>query len=355
MIFKQYMHDQGGCLSYLMGCTRTDVCCVVDPQLDIQPYLTSASSKNLTITHVFETHTQADHLSGARKLADATGAAVYFHKSVQATFPFVPVSEGDELMVGNVKITVLHTPGHTPDSICFLVADTTRSVHPWIVLTGDTLFVGDTGRPDLDGSAEDLYDSLYQRLMKLDDAIEIFPSHFAASVCGRALSPKPSSTVAFERRFNPSLQFPSRAEFVQFVTKSLPVQPPRFHKVRQFNLGFLQEPPIDKTFDENSLQITVEELKHRLDRGETPFILDVRNPDEFRICDLGGYLIPLHELAPRMKELDLSQEIIVHCHVGERSQVATSLLYESGFRNVKNLVGGIDAWAKKIDKTMERY
>lgn len=355
MIFKQYMHDEGGCLSYLLGCTRTGVCCVVDPQLDIQPYLTTASSKNLTITHVFETHTQADHLSGAKALADATGAPVHFHKSARAAFPIVPVSDRHEIMVGNVKITVLHTPGHTSDSVCFLVTDITRSAEPWFVLTGDTLFVGDTGRPDLDGSAEDLYDSLFQKLMKLDDALEVFPSHFAGSVCGRGLSPKPSSTVGFERRFNPSLQFSSKAEFVEFVRQSLPVQPPRFQKVRQFNLGFLKEPPIDRTFDEQSLQINVEELKRSLDEGQTPFILDVREPEEFRICNLGGHLIPLNELPRRMRELNPTKEIIVHCHTGARSRTAASLLYEAGFQNVKNLVGGIDAWAKKIDKTMKRY
>ena len=355
MIFKQFMHEQGGCLSYLMGCTRTGVCCVVDPQLEIQPYLDAASSKKLTIAHVFETHTQADHLSGAKKLAETTGASVHFHESVNAAFPVVPMGDRDEIMVGNIKLSVLHTPGHTPDSVCLLVTDTTRSADPWFILTGDTLFVGDSGRPDLDGSAEDLYDSLYGKLMKLDDSLEIFPTHFAGSVCGRSLSPKPSSTLGFERRFNPSLQFRTRVEFVAFVRQNLPVQPPRFHKVRQFNLGVLEEPPVEKTFDERSLQITVEELKERLDAGDTPFILDVRNPDEFRICNLSGHLIPLHELPRRMKELDADREIIVHCHTGQRSLTALELLYEAGFTNVRNLTGGIDAWARKIDRTMETY
>ena len=355
MIFKQYIHEQGGCLSYLMGCTQTGTCCVVDPQLDIEPYLDSASSKNLKITNIFETHAQADHLSGARRLAESSGASVHFHKSVRAAFPVSPLNDGDELMVGNIKISTLYTPGHTPDSVCYLVTDTTRSVHPWFILTGDTLFVADTGRPDLDGNAEDLYDSLYEKLMNLDDIIEIFPTHFAGSVCGRSISPKPSSTIGFERRFNPSLQFQSKAEFVQFVTRTLPVQPPRFHKVRQFNLGHLKEPPIEKTYDEHSLQITVEELKQRLDNGDTPFMLDVRNQDESRICSLGGHLIPLRELQQRMNELDPKQEIVVYCHTGNRSQTAVALLYEAGFPNAKNLIGGIDQWATKIDKSMQRY
>src|SRR2546426_5379738 len=113
-------------------------------------------------------------------------------------------------MVGNVRINVLHTPGHTRDSVSFVVTDTTRSQEPWFVLTGDALFVGDTGRPDLDGSAEDLYDSIWGKLLKLPDSVEIYPTHFAGSSCGKAMSPKPSSTIGFERRFNPSLQVKSK-------------------------------------------------------------------------------------------------------------------------------------------------
>lgn len=355
MIFKQFQHEEGACLSYVLGCTAKKVCAVVEPQLNIEPYIEFAKAKGMEITHIFETHAQADHLSGAKPLAEATKAPVHFHESANVAFPVSKVRDGDTIDVGNVQLRILHTPGHTSDSISIVVTDTTRSKEPWFVLTGDTLFVGDTGRPDLDGNPEQLYDSIYGKLLKFDDSVEVFPTHYAGSVCGKALSPKPSSTIGFERQFNLSLQFKNKGEFVKFVTNDLPVQPPRFQKVRQFNLGFLKDPPIDKTFDIKALQITVEELKHRLDLGDRPFLLDVREPYEYKICNLNGYLIPLQQLPKRLQELDPNKEIVVHCHTGSRSQKAVEFLYEAGFESAKNLVGGVEAWARKIDPSMPRY
>ena len=347
MIFKQYQHEEGNCLSYLIGCTKRQVAAVIDAQYNIEPYVQFAKEKNSRITHIFETHAQADHISGAKKLADATRATLYFHSSAQSTFPFQKLNDGDVISVGNIQLKIFHTPGHTKDSVSILVTDTTRSNEPWFVLTGDTLFVGDTGRPDLDGSAEDLYESVFNKLLKLPDTVEIYPAHYAGSVCGKAMSPKPSSTIGFERKFNPALQFKSKKEFVDFALADLPVQPPRFQKVRQFNLGFLKEPPIEKTYATNELQITVEELKQKLDSKAKPFILDVREQMEFQQENLNGYLIPLGQLPKRMDELDRNKEIIVHCQTGSRSQKATEFLYENGFQNVKNLVGGINAFIKK--------
>lgn len=186
MLFQQFRHEEGHCLSYLIACTRKQVCAVIDSQLNVEPYLKFASERNLKITCIFETHSQADHLSGAKILAEATGAQAFFHESVRANFPVAKVKDGDELNLGLIGIKILHTPGHTPDSICLLVSDTTRSSEPWFVLTGDTLFVGDTGRPDLDGDAGQLYDSICNKLLTLNDSVEIYPAHFAGSVCGRS-------------------------------------------------------------------------------------------------------------------------------------------------------------------------
>ena len=355
MIFQQFRHEEGGCLSYLIGCTQKQVCAVIDPHLDIEPYTGYASSHQMNVTHIFETHSQADHLSGAKKLADRTGASVYFHESVKAAFPVKMVRDGERITIGNIEFTVLHTPGHTPDSISILVSDTTRSKDPWFVLTGDTLFVGDTGRPDLDGSAEQLYDSIWGKLLKLNDSVEVYPTHFAGSSCGRAMSPKPSSTIGFERRFNPSLQITSKQEFVEFVMANLPVQPPRFHKVREFNLGFLKDPPIERTYSMDALQISVEQLKAKLEKGEMPVLIDVREPSEYTKANIGAKLIPLGEIPKRYNELNPNQEIVVHCHHGGRSQWAVEFLYEKGFKNVKNLVGGIDAWSLRIDAKVPRY
>ncbi len=355
MIFQQFRHEEGGCLSYLVGCTRASVCVVVDPQYDIAPYVRYASDHRMNITHVFETHAQADHISGAKKLAEASGARVHFHESAQTGFPVERVKDGDVIAVGNFRLTILHTPGHTSDSVSIAVTDTVRADTPWLILTGDTLFVGDTGRPDLDGSAEMLYDSIWNKLLKFDDLVEIYPTHFAGSSCGKAMSPKPSSTIGFERRFNPALQAKSKSDFVGLVMADLPVQPPRFQKVRQFNLGFLKEPPIERTYDLASLQISVRELKQKMDAGENVLLVDVREPDEFETANLEGKLIPLRELPKRYAELDPAREIVVHCHSGGRSQRAVEFLYEKGFRNVKNLVGGIDDWSRTIDPKIPRY
>ncbi|HLF19880.1 MAG TPA: MBL fold metallo-hydrolase [Bacteroidota bacterium] len=355
MLFKQFQHEEGACLSYVIGCTRTAKAAVIDAQLDIQPYLQYVSSHNLKLTHIFETHSQADHLSGAKKLSEATGVPAYFYDTVKANFSIKRVKDEDEIRIGNILLKILYTPGHTLDSMCIIVTDTTRADEPWFVLTGDTLFVGDVGRPDLNGSPEDLYESLYKKLMKLPDSLEVFPAHYAGSVCGKDLSPKPSSTIGFERRFNAALQFKSKNEFIDFVNSGLPAQPPLFEKVRAFNLGFLVEPPIGKTADEDSLEISVEELKEKLHRGEKLLLLDVREPVEFQIANLGGQLIPLRQLPQRMKELNPNQEIIVHCHTGNRSARAVEFLHQNGFNNVKNLVGGIDAWSRRVDPKVPRY
>lgn len=355
MFFQQYRHDQGGCLSYLVGCTRTGVCAVVDPQYEIDPYVRESSSRGMKITHIFETHAQADHISGAKLLSEATGAEVHYHESAQTGFPVRKVKDGEEIVLGNVRLRVLHTPGHTSDSMSIAVIDTTRGNEPWLVLTGDTLFVGDTGRPDLDGDAGLLYDSIWNKLLAFADSVEIYPTHFAGSSCGKSMSPKPSSTIGFERKFNPALQIKSRDEFVQQVMADLPVQPPRFQQVRQFNLGFLSEPPINRTYDLNSLQITPQQLKEKLDGGARIVLLDVREPDERAIADIGGTLMPVRTLPKRYGELDTANEIVVYCHTGSRSQRVVEFLYEKGFSNVKNLIGGIDAWSSTVDPAVPRY
>jgi len=215
---------------------------VVDPQHDVEAYVEAAAQKSMRITHIFETHVQADHVSGAHQLAATTGAAVLLHKSAPVTFPHVGVADGEEHELGNVRLTVLHTPGHTPDSLCLLVTDQTRAPEPWFVLTGDTLFSGGVGRPDLLGEgaetalAEQLYDSLHDKLLKLPDHIEIYPAHFGGAACGKGLSGKAGSTIGFERRFNPALRFTAKSEFVRFVLADLPPEPEAFAENRRRNL-----------------------------------------------------------------------------------------------------------------------
>ena len=216
---------------------------MVDPQLEIEPYLEAAAQKTMRVTHIIETHVQADHVSGARRLAEVTRAPILFHESAAVEFPHVDVDDAEDHEMGNVRMTFLHTPGHTPDSMSIVVTDRTRGPEPWFVLTGDTLFAGGVGRPDLlgqgaeTGLAEQLYDSLHGKILKLPDHIEIFPAHFGGAACGKGLSGKPGSTIGFERRFNPALQFTSKAEFVRFVLADLPPQPEVFAENRRRNLA----------------------------------------------------------------------------------------------------------------------
>ena len=242
MIFQQLVNEESGCLSYLIGCTQAGQAVIVDPGRDrVAEYLGIARKKGMRITHVLETHTHADHISGNRDLAAATQAAIVLHESAPVVFDHEKVRDGDVLTVGNVDLKILHTPGHTPDSLAVLVTDRSRGDQPWFVLTGDSLFIGSVGRPDLGGAraAEDIYDSLTRVLLTLDDSVEVYPGHGAGSMCGRAMSAKTGSTIGFERRFNPALQFRDKGRFVEFLMDGVPPKPPSFDTIVAKNRGLV--------------------------------------------------------------------------------------------------------------------
>jgi len=216
---------------------------VCDPHIDhVDEYLALAEAAGAGIGRVFETHVQADHVSGALELARRAGARIHVHEAAEVAFPHHDLRDGDEVQLGNDYVRVLHTPGHSEDSVCYLVGDRTRGPDPWFVLTGDTLFVGSAGRPDLHGEeasrrlAGQLHDSL-AKLLALPDDLEVYPAHFAGSACGKAMSAKPSSTLGFERRFNEALRPRSRSAFVAFMTTDLPPQPEEFERIRRTNQG----------------------------------------------------------------------------------------------------------------------
>jgi hydroxyacylglutathione hydrolase len=190
----------------------------------------------MRIEAVVSTHVHADHRSGDRELAAKTGARAYFHASADVAYPFTPLVDGAEISLGNVVIRALHTPGHTPESTSLLITDRTRAADPWMVLTGDTLFVGDVGRPDFGGddAGRQLHASL-QRLLALPDYVEVYPAHISGSPCGRAMSGKPSSTIGFERQHNASLQYADRDAFVAALFDNLPEKPPGFKDMISLN------------------------------------------------------------------------------------------------------------------------
>lgn len=241
MLFRQYLHMNPVSASYLFGCGSLSQGVVVDPlKEEVDFYVKEAKTLGLNIVYVIDTHLHADHVSGARELAEKSGAKYVLHSSADTTYEFSPVEDGDVLMAGNTKLTFLHTPGHTPEHISIVVTDTRRGEEPWFVLTGHTLMVGDAGRTELASSLEegagDLYNSL-QKLMELDEHIEVYPGAFSGSVCGRGLSGKPSSTIGFEKRFNLALQKGDKNEFVRFMTENVPPQPENFKEMRKENQG----------------------------------------------------------------------------------------------------------------------
>lgn len=242
MFFKQLAAKEAS-LSYFFGCAGLGKAIAVDVVAGDEDWFIEAARKaNVEITYVIDTHIHADHYSGGRTLAQRVKAPYCLHETnrAQVNFDFLPLHDGQILDSGNVQVQVLHTPGHTLDSICLLVTDKRRGNAPWFVVTGDTLFVGAVGRPDLAGQEREiagaLYDSLHAKLLSLPNEIEIYPGHQAGSACGAGLSGKPASTLGFEKRWNPALSM-TRDEFIDHLIKEIPPRPSEMDVMVRSNLG----------------------------------------------------------------------------------------------------------------------
>jgi glyoxylase-like metal-dependent hydrolase (beta-lactamase superfamily II)/rhodanese-related sulfurtransferase len=286
MYFEQFYL---GCLahaSYMLASEGEAI--VVDPQRDVELYLKAAADHGITIKHIFESHLHADFVSGHRELAARTGAKIYMGAQAGATLPHVPVHDDFVLKFGKASIRVLETPGHTPESICLVVTDDEKSPAPWAVLTGDTLFIGDVGRPDLSPKhtpvqlAGLLYDSLHNKLMKLADNVLVYPAHGAGSLCGKNMRADRSSTIGTERLTNYALQIKSRQDFVAQLTSNLPARPEYFSKDAEINrtgaTALSELPPLRA--------LTPAELNAMLENGA--LALDVRPNDEFAAAHVPG-------------------------------------------------------------------
>ncbi|WP_147820904.1 MBL fold metallo-hydrolase [Salidesulfovibrio onnuriiensis] len=288
MYFNQISVEGLGCLSYVIGCPAAKACMVVDPKRDIQDYLDIAREEGMRITHVINTHLHADHISGDQELRAATGADIYINGSgVTVDYVHKELNEGMVFELGAAKVEVLHTPGHTPNSISLLVTDKVRSDEPEMLLTGDLLFVGDVGRPDLPGAeildeqVKNLYNSLYVKLADFPDHIEVFPAHGQGSLCGRGMSAKKSSTLGYERRANPMLRFKSFEEFKSDVTSAFPTRPKSFTHIISTNkagANLLDACPMDKA-------LTPKQFEEMM--GEGAVVIDARNSAAY-----GGFHIP---------------------------------------------------------------
>lgn len=233
MLFRQLLNDETACASYLVGCPTHRQFAVVDPHIDlVDRYIAMANERGVPIVAVLETHVQGDHVSGLPSLVERTGARAYLPAGTDVQFDHHPLADGETIQLGNTEIQAIATPGHAPVHHAYLVTDHRRTPEPWLVLTGDSLLIGDAGRPDLHADGEHavqemahaLYDSL-ERLLALPDHLVVYPSHYAGSVCGRGLSGNPISSVGFERRHNPALQFDSEDDFVQALLRDIPPAP----------------------------------------------------------------------------------------------------------------------------------
>ena len=280
MYFKQLVKEDLGCASYIVGCVNAAVCAVVDPRLDmVDDILELAAARNMRIVAIIETHNHADHISGHGELARRTGAPIYVHEQAGAAYPHKKLKDGDELHLGVVKLRVIHTPGHRPEHIALAVSDTSRCDDPWLVLTGDSLFIGDVARPDLavqgEVGADALYDSIFNRLLQLDDGVEVYPAHVAGSLCGRGMNSKTSSTIGFERKHNPAVKPRPRDVFISDINENLPLRPPNMLNIVERNRG-------DYTHDtapSTPAAFTAERFQHEMEHGA--LVIDTRSPQQF--------------------------------------------------------------------------
>jgi hydroxyacylglutathione hydrolase len=236
MFFRQFLNDDTACASYLFGCKSHARFAVVDPHVDlVDDYLATAAAQGMPIVAVLETHVQADHVSGLPALVERTAATAYLPEGAGVDFAHEPLPDGAVLTLGNTEVEAVATPGHAAAHHAYVVTDHTRGPEPWFVLSGDSLLVGDAGRPDLHANSEQsveqmarmLHHSLEQRLLTLPDDLLLYPAHYSGSVCGRGLSANPASTIGFERRHNKALQFDSEEAFVAALVQDTPGPPPQ--------------------------------------------------------------------------------------------------------------------------------
>ena len=346
MYFEQFYL---GCLahaSYMLG--SEGEAAVVDPQRDVEIYLKAAEDHGLKIRHIFETHLHADFVSGHLELAARTGAKIYIGAKAGAMFPHVALHDGSEVRFGKVRISALETPGHTPEGICLVVTDEDKSQEPWAVLTGDTLFIGDVGRPDLSKAftppqlAGKLYDSLHGKLMKLRDQVLVYPAHGAGSLCGRSMRAERSSTIGTERLTNYALQIKSREEFIRQLTENLPARPEYFLEDAQINragapaLAALPELP----------PLSAPQVNELLQQGV--FVLDVRPTADFAAAHIPGSInIALSGQFASWSGtiVGLSARPVLVADTPEQYAEARLRLARVGIEDLRGfLQGGIAAW-----------
>ncbi len=349
MIFRQLVHDDLGCASYLIGDEDAGVAAVVDPKLDIDEYLRLARFLGVQIEHILETHNHADHVSGHGRLAAATGATIHVHREAAPDYDHEPFDDGWELQLGGTTVRALHTPGHRPEHSAFALIDADRSSEPWAVLTGDSLFVGDIARPDLavdkTEGARGIFQSLHDKLLSLPDTCEIWPGHLGGSMCGGpGMNLKVSSTIGFERANQPLLQVQDEDDFVRRATAGLGPQPPNFQNIVALNRG----PLVMDTVDAHPLTPRQVQQAER----DGALVVDVRTELQFdeahipaAVCITalrGGFGSRLAWLAQP------DQPLVLVGRDDEDAREAAELAGAVGLSNVAGyLAGGMTSWREE--------
>jgi hydroxyacylglutathione hydrolase len=353
MLFRQIIHEDLGCASYLVADRESGVAVVVDPQWDIDPYRRLARLHGVRIGHVLETHNHADHVSGHGRLARATGAVIHIHELAEAEYAHESFDDGWTLVVGDLTVEAIHTPGHRPEHTAFLLRDAGRGGAPWAVLGGDSLFIGDVARPDLaveprEGAAA-MFDSLHKRLLALPDEVEIWPGHLGGSLCGgSAIDLKASSTIGFERRHNPALEA-EKDEFVENAVSSLGDRPPNVEQIVALNRG-----PLVESFG-TPQALSPHEVDTAVAGGAV--VIDGRTNEQFDESHIAGALSTSAYdtgFATKVSRVtpDGAEIVVVAASDGDERDAA-ELLAAVGLRVRGFLEGGMTAWRTE-ERPVER-
>ena len=342
MYFKQFLDERCGCASYLVASRQSHEAAIIDPSIAIEEYETLLAQRGFCLRYVIDTHIHADHVSGARRLVARQGGDLCLHEAAQVAYQFRPLQESEELALGQLRLRVLHTPGHRPELISILVVNPERSPEPSMVLTGDSLLVGDVGRPDFGGGdAAAQYESL-TRLLRLPDWVAVFPGHFEGP-CGKGMCGRPSTTIGFERLFNPLARL-ERGPFVDHLSEAVPARPLNITAIEATNRGLVDRPWAMLATSPAVDEVSLEEVESR---DPSTVVLDVREPVEYAAGHVPGAVnLPQADLADRLDELPRDRPLLLICQGGYRSQRAAQFLIQMGFAQVASVAGGTAAWAE---------
>jgi hydroxyacylglutathione hydrolase len=343
MYFQQFLNQQLGCAAYLVASRQTGEAAIVDPAMETEPYDAVLQQRGFRLRYVIDSHIHADHVSGARTLAARHGAELCLHATARTAYPFRPLQDGEERALGQLRLRTVHTPGHRPEMISILVIDPARSPEPAMALTGDSLLAGDVGRPDFGGGdAAVQFDSI-GRLLRLPDWVAVFPGHFEGP-CGKAMSGQPSTTIGYERLYNPLLHL-SRDAFVAALTADVPARPLNMTAIEATNRGRADMPWAMLTTASEVSQVEIEALEERVPHA---VVLDVREPGEYEVGHVPGAInLPQAELASRLADVPREDPLFLICRSGARSLRATQFLHACGIEKATHVRGGTEAWRAK--------